>query len=337
MTRNQDGSWSQTIVHDFNRSSADGDEPYGQLVFDAVGNLYGTTYYGGAYGEGVVYQLSPATVGWKQTILHTFVSDSNDGANPQGGVILDSAGNVYGTTFVGGSNSQGTIFELSPTLAGGWKETILHNFGGHDGAYPFTALTLGPNGSLYGTTVAGGPTEDAGVVFELSPKVGGGWTYKLVHAFSFNTTDGCDPAAPVTFDTAGNLYGTTSGCGSHIKGMAFKLIPGSTGKWLEVSVHDFGEDSSDGQFPYFGLVFDAAGNLYGMTPYGGVYQGGTVFKLTPDGRENWTETILHAFDNNGIDGWGPSGTVVLDPAGNLYGTADQGGTYNDGIVFEVTP
>src|SRR5579872_1125347 len=98
MTRNQDGSWSQTIVHAFNHTVADGDEPFGNLVFDAAGNLYGTTYYGGAYGEGVVYELSPASVGWKQTILHTFGSGPNDGANPKGGVILDHAGNLYGTT-----------------------------------------------------------------------------------------------------------------------------------------------------------------------------------------------------------------------------------------------
>jgi uncharacterized repeat protein (TIGR03803 family) len=335
-SRDLNGTWTETVLHYFPHGAKDGDWPYGQLVFDAAGNLYGTTRFGGAYNDaGTVFELSPASVGWKEKILHSFGS-GNDGANPFVGVVFDAAGNLYGTTTTGGSNNLGTVFELSPTAGGGWKETILHDFKGSDGEIPFTRVTLDAAGNLYGTTTAGGPTADAGVVFKLSRKPGGGWAYSLVHTFSFGTTDGEGPFGDLVIDRLGSLYGTTTGGGSHVQGMVYKLIPGPSGKWKEESVHDF-ENGTDGEFPYAGVALDEAGNLYGMVTYGGAYQNGVVYKLTPDGRGNWTETILHAFDNNGIDGYAPSGTVALDAQGNLYGATDVGGAYGYGTVVEITP
>src|SRR5664280_601677 len=191
--------------------------------------------------------------------------------------------------------------------------------------------------SLYGTTLGGG-TYYSGTVFELTPAAGGGWTEKVLHNVNENGTDGALPRAPLIFDAAGNLYGTTEYGGTYYDsdlGTVFELTPAAGGGWTEKVLHNFGI-GRDGTDPLAGLIFDAAGNLYGTTEYAGNYGGGTVFEWTPAAGGGWTETVLHSF-GNGTDGYSPSAGLIFDAAGNLYGTTPHGGTYEGGTVFEVTP
>ncbi len=259
-------------------------------------------------------------------------------------MIIDAAGNLYGTTEYGGDYSCGgpgcgTVFELMPTEGGGWTEKKLHNFGnGTDGVFPLADLNLDVAGNLYGTTYGGGGlcSYGCGTVFELTPNGNGNWTEKVLHSFNDNGTDGDLPYAGLIFDAAGNLYGTTVAGGSSYAGTVFELTPHGNGNWTEKVLHSFSNVGTDGASPFAGLIFDAAGNLYGTTTYGGNHPG-TVFELTPTGGGDWTEKVLHSFSNVGTDGAYPYGGLIFDAAGNLYGTTYLGGTYNYGTVFEVTP
>lgn len=349
---------TESVLHNFNVVGTSANLPEGGLVFDEAGNLYGTTYQGGAgtcyqeeyeVGCGAVFELAPAEGGgWTAKILHNFNPNGKDGIWPGSSLILDGAGNLYGTTENGGEYGAGTVFEVSPKAGGGWTERVLHNFNnnGVDGAYPASApLTLDASGNLYGT--AGGGAYGGGVVFELSPTASEKYTEKILHNFVINSTkDGAEPLGNVIFDSTGNLYGATSiggttfGCGTF-----FELSPATGGHWKEKILHDFGS-GTDGCFPASGLIFDAAGNLYGTSLYGGVntnctYGGptscGTVFELSPNAGGGWTETVLHSFDNNGVDGTSPGANLVFDAAGNLFSTTYFGGAYNAGTMFELTP
>jgi uncharacterized repeat protein (TIGR03803 family) len=200
--------------------------------------------------------------------------------------MLDAAGNLYGTTAGGGSarglNGYGTVFELTPTAGGGWTETVSHIFESTntDGAHPLGGLISDAAGNLYGTTY--GNAWDSGygqgTVFELT-RTNGGWREKQLH--TFNGTDGAGPRASLILDAAGNLYGTTSGGGTYGAGTVFELTPIAGGGWAERVLHNFNNDGTDGAYPYGGLIFDAAGNLYGTTLYGGTYGNGTVFEIAP--------------------------------------------------------
>ncbi len=237
----------------------------------------------------------------------------------------------------------------STWAATNWKEKVLHSFCSQpncaDGDYPTAGLIFDAAGNLYGTTYAGGAygAYGPGTVFELTPAAGGGWTEKVLHSFDNDCTDGASPYASLIFDAAGNLYGTTSrrrllpacdageGCGT-----VFELTPTAGGGWTEKVLHSFG-NGTDGANPDCDLIFDAAGNLYGTTIYGGTYSYGTVFELTPAGGGNWTEKVLHNFNRNGTDGICPYAGLIFDAAGNLYGTTSLGGTFGVGTVFELTP
>jgi uncharacterized repeat protein (TIGR03803 family) len=274
------GGWTLTLLHSFGNST-DGSAPSAGLIFDAAGNLYGTTSEGGTYGAGTVFELTPAGGGWTEQVLHSFNNDGADGVSPSAGLIRDAAGNLYGTTYAGGTDAIGTVFELIPMPSGSWTEKVLHSFtySGTDGAYP-TGLIIDAAGNLYGTT-AGGGTYTSGTVFELtrSPHaVGGGWTLKVLHSFG-NVTDGINPDSGLIFDGAGNLYGTTIGGPAYNNGTVFELTPEVGGGWTEQLVYAFSID--DGANPIAGLIFDAAGNLYGTTMEGGAYGFGTVFEITP--------------------------------------------------------
>jgi uncharacterized repeat protein (TIGR03803 family) len=354
------GGWQETVLHEF--TGKNGELPWASLVSDGT-SLYGTTWQGGTLtdcggdGCGVVFKLSPTATGWKETVLHLFTG-GKDGANPRAGLILDSSGNLYGTTSQGGiaadcgGNGCGVVFELSPTLAGGWAEKELHSFtGGSDGSNPWAGLTFDADGNLYGTTSAGG-SSGAGVVFELKPVSGGGWKKKVLHDFGFDAK-GSTPAAGVTFDPHGNLYGTTSGggvttgdCSDLGCGVVFKLSPDvSTGGWAETVIHVF-QGTKDGAFPDAGLILDTSGNLYGTTQQGGLLTGGcdanrcgVVFEFSPTAT-GWKETVLHDFIGTSADGALPEAGLVLDPTtGNLYGTTTQDGTSSPGAgtAFEITP
>jgi len=222
LTPKAGGGWKEKILHNFNPNTKDGSAPNASLVFDAAGNLYGTTLEGGASGLGTVFELSPKTGGgWKETLLHSFNSKGKDGYFPFAPVIFDGSGNLYGATSVGGTKFGGTVFELSPKTGGGWTEKILYNFGYPGATDPFGKLIFDGSGNLYGTEGANGP-DNAGSVFELTLQSTGKWTQTVLH--NFDVTDGDLPYAGVIFDASGNLYGTTfeggnstsctSGCGT---------------------------------------------------------------------------------------------------------------------------
>jgi uncharacterized repeat protein (TIGR03803 family) len=336
---------TEKVLHSFNTTGNGGSVPYSSLIFDAAGNLYGTAQIGGAHSQGTVFELMPQTGGaWTVKVLHSFNENGIDGGVPYAGVIFDTAGNLYGTTSAGGAFGGGTVFELTPTVSGAWMEKILHSFNttaGKDGYTPFGGLIFDSAGNLYGTTAAGGANIHDGTVFELSPKVGGGWTEKILHSFNDNGTDGFSPFASLVFDRAGNLYGTTDQGGTPqgsdlAFGTVFELKPEVAGHWAEKVLHTFVENGTDGNAPQASLILDADGNLYGTTYLGGAFGLGTVFELTPEAGAVWTETVLHSFQQNGTDGWSPYANLILD-GGNLYGTTTQGGTVGVGAVFELTP
>jgi uncharacterized repeat protein (TIGR03803 family) len=344
LTPTAGGNWKETVLHSFNPNGRDGYHPYAGLVLDTSGNLYGTTTYGGAYSSGVVFELAlKAGGGWTEKVLHSF--NGTDGYHPYAGLIFDGAGNLYGTTTYGGAGGAGVVFELTPKAGGGWTEKVLHGFNGTDGAQPYAGLIFDVAGNLYGTTQRGGPPGcyadyGCGMVFELAREANRGWTEKVLH--TFRGKDGAYPYAGLIFNSS-NLYGTTAqggpaGCDSNLGcGTVFELTPKAHGGWTEKVLHNFIQKGRDGVYPYAGLIFDGAGNLYGTALNGGAYNDGTVFELTPKAGGGWTEKVLHSFIHNGTDGYNPNAGLIFDDAGNLYGTALNGGAYNDGTVFELTP
>lgn len=336
------GSWTEKVIYDL--SSGQFNYSRGSLVFDARGNLYGTSLYGGTHSAGTVFELTPSSDGtWTRKVLHTF-GNGTDGQLPNGALIFDAAGNLYGTTYEGGTHKVGMAFKLMPLANGGWKEVVLHQFGaGTDGTYPLTGLLLDASGNLFGTTDAGGTygaSGGGGTLFELSPQAQGGWKETILHNFG-NGTDGGGPYSVPILDSAGNLYGTTSGGGTYGFGTAFELIRQTNGGWKEKILHNFG-NGSDGIEPGNALLFDKLGNLYGSTGSGGAdnctdYYAGTVFELTPTSNGQWTETNLESFcDYTSPAGGGVQG-IVFDPSGNIFGTTYAGGTYFGGTAFEITP
>jgi uncharacterized repeat protein (TIGR03803 family) len=346
------GAWSEKILYTFANNGVDGNDPYGGLIFDKAGNLYGTTHAGGSAGFGTVFELSPAAGGgWTEQVLHSFVSDSVDGIYPWSGLVMDASGNLYGTTVEGGTYNYGTIFQLIPQGGGIWTENILHSFNsnGTDGYYSYSALTLDASENLYGATAYGGAFGH-GTVFQLKPSTGGRWTEKILHSFNKNGMDGVGPFGGVTLDSQGNLYGTTleggasNSCsdGGYYCGTVFKLTPTGSGGWAASILHSFANNGHDGYYPYSSLVFDGSGNLYGTTSTGGAasndaYGGGIVFELSPQAGGRWSEKVLHSFSNNGTDGAYPQSGMIIDGNGNLYGTTVFGGLGGYGAVFEVTP
>jgi uncharacterized repeat protein (TIGR03803 family) len=334
-------SAQEAVIHSFNNNGKDAADPVASLIADSVGNLYGTTYKGGTYGYGTVFELSPKTGGgWTGKILHSFNNNNIDGFNPDASLIFDGSGNLYGTTNSGGSYEYGIAFELSPTGSGAWTEKVLHNFGSDtssDGWFPAAGLVFDASGNLYGTTAAGG-THAGGVVFELTPGAGGDWKETTLHSFLDDApTDGFFPLSGLTIDASGNLYGTTFQGGTYGVGTVFELTPGTDGTWTESVLFNFGTSEIPEGSPYAGVILDASGNLYGTIYNGGVHNDGAVFELSPGAGGVWTETYLHSFASGGKDGFNPQGGVVFDAAGNLYGTTFNGGAYTYGIAFELTP
>jgi uncharacterized repeat protein (TIGR03803 family) len=334
-----------SFIYAFN-GPPDGFDPQGNLTLDSAGNLYGTTVYGGAnktacngHGCGTVFKLAPPTSkggSWTETILYSFTG-GDDGANPQAGVILDSVGNLYGTTENGGSLARGTVFELSPGQDGVWAEVVLYTYGMDEGGgIPLGGVVFDGSGNLYCTASTGGP-EGGGTVFELSPGLGGSWTYALLYGFdaSNGSNDGIGPGDGVVFDAAGDLYGTTMQGGNFGFGTVFELTP-SAGSWSETILYSFA-GGNDGASPMASLVLDAAGNLDGTTfAGGGKGNPGTVFRLTPGAGGRWTEGVF-ALPSNGSLGYQPSAPLLLDGAGHAYGTTVAGGVAGRGVIFRIAP
>jgi uncharacterized repeat protein (TIGR03803 family) len=320
------------------KGQPDGALPIAGVIRDENGNLYGTTELGGTAtcsgpfpGCGTVFMVDP---GGKETVLHTFAGHPTDGSYPSASLIQDANGNLYGTTDEGGTSGFGTVFKLDTN----GKETVLYSFtGGADGAFPRGSLIQDANGNLYGTS-SGNSTNCAigcGTVFKLDT------AGTLTVLYTFTGPDGDAPVAGLTMDAAGTLYGTTSRGGAFCNGgcgVVFKLDP--SGK--ETVLHSF-KDSPDGAFPVGDLILDVAGSLYGTTSGGGYnhrycnFGCGTIFKLAPSGKE----TVLYRFPAL-YTGVHPSGSVILDTAGNLYGTTDAGGDtkfcgeVGCGVVFKLS-
>ncbi|HSZ01526.1 MAG TPA: choice-of-anchor tandem repeat GloVer-containing protein [Terriglobales bacterium] len=337
MTRNSRGGWTVTTLHSFD--GTDGSSPNGGLIFDEAGNLYGTSPDGGAYDFGTVFELTPGSDGWTFTVIHNFCAQYGcpDGEGPSAGLVRDKGGNLYGTAG-GGSYGWGVAFELT-SGSSGWNETVLHSFAGppNDGGAIYAPLTFGGAGSLYGVTAEGGRYLSGnygdGAVFKLTPKLGGGWGERVL--FNFDGGDGQGPTRGLLFDKSGNLYGTTAGggesCLGGFCGTTFKLTRTSAGRWVHSVLYDFAKPQ-DGFEPITGVVSDIAGNLYGTTATGGTgscFDGcGVVYKLTPDADGKWIYTVVHEF--SGPSESPPDGTLIIDPKGNLYGTAFS-------VAFEITP
>lgn len=321
----------------------DGAIPRSALVEDSNGNLYGTTADGGSTGYGTVFRLSRNANGqWVETVLHSFNGPFGfdpGGLEPMAGVVLDSSGNLYGTTQVGGVDGFGVVFKLSPASGGTWKETVLHAFTESDGGQPIAPLVFDAAGNLYGTTSGAPPSR--GTVFELSRGPAGKWKEKVLHAFF--GPDGWHPFGGLTFDAHGALYGTTNvGGPDKFFGEVFRLTPEPNGAWSESILHSFTSANGDGAYPGDGVVFDAAGNIYGTTFGGGSsaceFGCGIVFELTPTGQGAWKETIIHTF-SGGADGAEPEGALTADGSGHLFGTTTFGGSRTCsagcGVVFEL--
>jgi uncharacterized repeat protein (TIGR03803 family) len=352
-----DGSaWKETILYSFT-GGIDGSPSGSVLIDNRSHEIYGTTAFGGAYGYGSVYELTPGNP-WTLSVLYSFRGHP-DGIYPIGGVIADASGALYGVDSGGGRKTDyGAIFRLAPpTEVGGvWTEKIIYIFtGGTDGAFPNGGLIFGSDRSLYGTTING--TQQApsfGSAFKLSPPSGPGfWTLTTLYTFT-GGTDGGAPSAGLIFDSSGALYGTTSFGGDpacvqgESCGTVFKLtLPsGGSGAWTESVLYAF-TGGSDGAAPEASLIFDSTGALYSTTIGGGEFSStcglgpgagcGTVFKVTPPsgGIGAWTESVLYAFQG-GSDGDNPV-TPLLMLGSNLYGTTQYGGVPNSGTVFEVIP
>jgi uncharacterized repeat protein (TIGR03803 family) len=328
---------TDTVLNDF--IGKNGSEVFAGLTFDQEGNLYGTTETGGL-GSGTVYELSPALGGgWTETVLYEFQGHTKDGATPYSGVVFDAAGNLYGTTLLGGAHNKGTLYKLTPSVGEGWTEVLLHSFGaGTDGAYPVATPVISA-GNLYGTTYYGGSvktcplsgnTTSCGTAYEFS--VAG--VYSVIHNFS-NTNDGYFPVAGLTPDGRGNLYGQTTLGYTYGGGLLFALAL-SNGAWTEQAIHPWGrvnDGRPDGSKCYGTLVIDAQGNLWGTSLLGGTHGGlGTLFEFSP----KYVETSVHGFGDSG-DGASPYSGVVIDPAGHVFGTTYKGGASGDGTVYEVIP
>ena len=360
----------------------DGAYPYAGLTFDANGTLYGAAAYGGTAsscdflggsGCGTIFTLTPATdglcpagsnpgqywdptltppgyvsSGWCETVLYNFAGAGAD-SEPQIPVVFDAQGNLYGAGF----GSGGEIFELSPPSGGSgpWTESVIYQ--GSVGFY--STLVLDSQGYLYATSPSACGYQ-GGYVFELSPPSGGSgpWTQTVLYSFPFLSTGPFQPQGGVIFDANGNLYGTTESGGANGEGTVYELSPpsGGSGPWTVSVLYSFGSApfSVDGRYPLSGVTFDSSGNLYvttvKSTEIGNAAAGGVIYELSPPsgGSGSWSEVVLLNFYNttNDNDGDGPYAGVTLDPQGNVYGTAINGGNTtcaggSCGVVFELSP
>ena len=266
------GGWNKQSLWNFSGDS-DGYSPWGNLTFTDANHFFGTTQSGGPDSGGTVFEMTYSSGSWNYSNAYVFNSNGSDGYNPMGGVIKDAAGNLYGTTAYGGSFGDGTVYQLVPT-GNGWTKNILYSFqDGSDGETPHTGLTMDQAGNLYGASASGG-LNNQGVVFQLSPTGNGGWSFSVLYSF------------------------------------------------------EAGSRGSGGS-----LAVDNAGNVYGVTPLGGIFHGGSVFKLSRSGN-TWTYTDLHDFA--GGDGAMPSGDLVIEPNGDMYGTTSGGGPFGYGNVWKLS-
>jgi uncharacterized repeat protein (TIGR03803 family) len=328
------GAWAEDVLHNFTGGS-DGAGPDGGLIFDGAGNLFGTLHGDVGVDVGGVFELSHASGRWSNTVLY------GDNAGP--GLVWDKLGNLYGEIGPGNYFHIGAIGELSHG-SNGWFYADLANFNPTVGYAPPAPPIWDGKGNLFGTTTDGGISQPVcwtsagcGVVFEMKPTQGGTWTYHILHRFASYPTDGETPYGGLVMDASGNFYGSTEFGGAHGNGTIFKMTRSAGGRWKRTVLYDF-PNCAEGCGPDATLVFDQLGNLYGVGGGGlsdcGGYTCGVVFKLTPQKNRTWKYSVLHKF--TGSDGAFPWG-VIVDGKGNIFGTTENGGTYNAGVAFEITP
>lgn len=357
---------TETVLYNFQ------DYPYGYfpnsgLTSDGKGNFYGTTSYGGVNGDGTVFELSPnGNGGWNETALYAF-SGSVSGANPYSPVIFDSAGNLYGVTVSGGAYGYGVVFELSSGSQGAtWTETVLYSFDGglYGDSFPNTGLIFDRAGNLYGmdqigvfelspsggkwteqviyNVDIGGLTMDASgnifgfgssTVFELSPNGKGGWNPTVIATFA-PSAKGKNTLSGIALDQAGNLYCTRTRSGTKGDGAIYQFNLGKNGLWKKKNLYSF-LGGNDGTAPGE-ILLDASGNIYGTTINRSGSNWGTVFKLlAPVGVGSYKHEVLWSF--NLADGAYPFGNLCLDSSGNIYGTTIGGGSSDNGVAFALSP
>jgi uncharacterized repeat protein (TIGR03803 family) len=353
------------LVHSFAGGPTDGATPSvsGSLLQASDGNLYGVTFLGGAYNEGVVFEITP---GGSESVLHSFAGGAADGANPGGSLIQATDGNLYGVTGAGGANGDGVLYKLTP----GGGESVVYSFAGGttDGQEPVSGVIQASDGNFYGMTVLGGAS-NGGVVYKLTPggtesvlysfadhggpngslvegsngnfygllpygRYGGffditpGGTLTVLYSFSGGTTDGEFPTGTPIIARDGNFYGATGGGGANsINGVIFKITPGGA----ESVLYSFGGGAADGEQPENGPIQASDGNLYGVTEYGGASNDGIVYEISLSG----AETVLHSFSGGTTDGATPVGTLLQAANGDLYGTTYNGGANGKGTIFEI--
>jgi uncharacterized repeat protein (TIGR03803 family) len=337
LVREGDG-WVFSPIYNFGSQEHDGSNPQARVLFGPNGLLYGTTYQGGAEGYGTVFRLQPPATAcksflcpWVETVLYSFTGGA-DGAYPQlGDLVFDQAGNIYGTTGIGGSGTGcgsfgcGVVFKLTRS-GGGWTESVLWNFtGGNDGGVPLSGVIFDSVGNLYGTTSSGG--NFAGTVYELSPTQSG---WRETTLYSFTSNDYGNGAGGLIMDAQGDLFGIT---GDLQSGAAYELKP-QNGSWSFSLLQSFTGLLFTG--PLAAPTFDSRGNLYGPVPNGGSEEEGEIFKLTHAG-DQWIYSQFYQFTGTGDLGVYPIGAVTFDANGNMYGTSDEGGTGQLGTVWEITP
>jgi uncharacterized repeat protein (TIGR03803 family) len=334
LSPNGSGGWSETVLHAFTNWLDGGYPFFTSLIFDSQGNLYGTTTGGGPTGHGVAFELSPKGTRWMETVLYSFGRNGSVGcADPWGGMILDSAGNLYGACLNSGFPQTEAIFQLSQSN-GVWKQKVIYNYDSAADNNGGGGLTMDTNGNIFAVLSA---AYESPSVVELSPSGTGGWNPTVLHTFGKSIY----PESVPVLDQAGNVYGTTQAGGAYNTGTVYELGPGQNGKWTEKILYSFKGSKTEGSAPYGGIVFDASGNIYGTTTFGGQSNAGTVYELTPDGNGSYRQKVLLIFD--GTDGIGPLGSLLLDSAGKLYGVTPSGGgtgcspPEGCGIGFEVTP
>jgi uncharacterized repeat protein (TIGR03803 family) len=336
-------SWTERTLYRFH-GRPHGDTPECRVIVTSSGSLFGTTWMGGANNLGTVFATFPPNApgaAWTQRILYNFGNFSDDGVNPNAG-LLAAPGKFYGVTSGGGAAGRGTIFQLTPpdNPADVWNETILYSFtAGGDAAFPSSELVMDKNGKLYGTTLQGG-VNNLGAVYQLSPPAvaGQGWTETVI--YSFNGPDGTLPGGALLIDAGGAIFGTTDGGGDGQEGTVFKLDPPARAgdAWTETVLYSF-SGGRDGGNPFAGVTMDNRGRLFGAAQTGGSGGpdfGGVLFRLDPPTVAGgaWTETVLHSF--GGPNGFRPTSPLVFRN-GKFYGTTAQGGRFGVGTVFVLNP
>jgi uncharacterized repeat protein (TIGR03803 family) len=322
LSPNSSEGWNETTLYTFTGGKDGANPDFSYVIFDNSGNLYGTTEFGGANGDGVVFELSSNGKGWKETVLHSFDS-TTDGAYPVNGLIMDSKGNLYGTT--------GIVFRLSQS-DGGWTEQTIYNPGGALYGQANAGLTMDSEGNIFGAGVAS--------VFELSPNGSGGWNSTVIHTFNQvrQTGEVSIAQGPPALDKNGNIYGTTKYVYPDVENGYAEVykISLKKGKWGTPQVLKSFQGATRGTGPWDGVVLDAAGNIYSTTVPAGTGWGNVFELVAPIGAGKYEEKVLLTFDST--DGFAPYGGLVLDGAGALYGTTfNGGGSGQNGVVFEVTP